>query len=107
MRQGSAVPAPFLTGAFVRSSFTPRIEGAHVRTTQRAGIRSAAGWAVAALAAGATLAGCAPEGNYPDGTVELMVPWSAGGGSDLSARLFEIGRASCREREWISVGGGS
>ena len=59
-----------------------------MRTTRRAGIRSAAGWAVAALAAGATLAGCAPEGNYPDGTVELMGPWSAGGGSDLSARLF-------------------
>lgn len=45
-------------------------------------------WAVAAVAAGAVLTACGSQQPYPDGAVELMIPWTAGGGSDLSARLF-------------------
>lgn len=50
--------------------------------------RRPARWIAAALAAGTVLSACGSAGPYPDGTVELMIPWSAGGGSDLSARLF-------------------
>ncbi|HIZ37291.1 MAG TPA: tripartite tricarboxylate transporter substrate binding protein [Candidatus Ruania gallistercoris] len=59
-----------------------------MRTTPGTGRRSAARWIAAAAAAGVLLSGCGSAGPYPDGTVELMIPWSAGGGSDLSARLF-------------------
>jgi len=57
-----------------------------VRTTpgRRCAVRSIA----AVLAAGVVLSGCGSAGPYPDGAVEMMIPWSAGGGSDLSARLF-------------------
>ncbi len=45
--------------------------------------RAAAAFAAAGLLA---VAACAEEGEYPTGTVEMMIPWTAGGGSDLSTR---------------------
>lgn len=59
-----------------------------MRTTPASGRRSAARWIATAVAAGTVLSGCGASGPYPDGAVEMMIPWSAGGGSDLSARLF-------------------
>lgn len=59
-----------------------------MRTAPGTGRRSTVRWVAAAVATGTLLTGCGSTGPYPDGTVELMIPWSAGGGSDLSARLF-------------------
>ncbi|ROR73097.1 Bug family tripartite tricarboxylate transporter substrate binding protein [Bogoriella caseilytica] len=47
--------------------------------------------AVVLLAAGSllTLAACSEDAeDYPTGSLEMMIPWTAGGGSDLSSRLF-------------------
>ena len=41
------------------------------------------------LAATAAIAGAASAQGYPDGTVEMIVPFSAGGGTDTVARAFE------------------
>lgn len=57
----------------------------------RSASRHTARKAGALLAAGSllTLAACSEDsGDYPDGSLEIMIPWTAGGGSDLSSRLF-------------------
>lgn len=48
--------------------------------------------AIAALGMGLSLAACGDSGgssgDYPSGAIELVIPWDAGGSSDLAARLF-------------------
>ena len=44
---------------------------------------------LAALAAGTMTLGAAWAQDYPNGTVEMIVPFSAGGGTDSVARVFE------------------
>ncbi|WP_256839742.1 tripartite tricarboxylate transporter substrate binding protein [Ornithinimicrobium faecis] len=47
--------------------------------------------ALAVLGVGLSLSACGNDdggGEYPSGAVELVIPWDAGGSSDLAARLF-------------------
>lgn len=47
--------------------------------------------AIAVLGLGASLTACGAEGDgesYPSGAVDMVIPWDAGGSSDLAARLF-------------------
>src|SRR3546814_14490743 len=52
--------------------------------------------AVAAVALGQIAP--AQAAGWPERPVQVIVPWSAGGGTDATGRIIEIGRASCRER---------
>ena len=46
-----------------------------------------------------TLEGDASKSNWPSGTVQLYVPASAGGGTDMIARLFAKGMSDAARRQ--------
>jgi tripartite-type tricarboxylate transporter receptor subunit TctC len=86
-------------GRYVMQSANPDEVRAEVPVQMSARIRLAVG---VALCAASTASACAQE-PYPTRTVEIVVPFAAGGGTDLIARLLCDGLAQRLGQSFVAV----